>query len=42
MRIIELQKSGFIELKEFLPKNFWVIIKDLKKNLLFELQRHNY
>lgn len=42
MQIIESQKSGFTELKEFLPKNFWVVIKELKKNLLFELQKRNY
>lgn len=40
--IIKAQTKGFVELKEFLPQNFWMIIKELKKNLLFELQRHNY
>jgi len=41
-KIIKSQSSGFFELKEFLPKNFWPVIKDLKNNLISELEKQNF
>lgn len=38
-KIIRSSKENFTELKQFLPKNFWPIIKDLKKSLINELER---
>jgi len=37
--LIKNKKGNFSELKQFLPKNFWSIIKDLRNNLLVELNR---
>lgn len=38
IRVVRSSKENFTELKQFLPKNFWPIIKDFKKNLTRELQ----
>lgn len=35
---IENSKDTFSELKTFLPRSFWPIVKDLRKNLLSELR----
>jgi len=37
LKLIEKTKDGFADLKQFLPKNFWPIIKELRKNLTKEL-----
>jgi predicted nucleotidyltransferase component of viral defense system len=37
LKLIEKTKDGFADLKQFLPKNFWPIIKELGKNLKSEL-----
>ena len=38
-KLIERTNLDFKELKQFLPKSFWPVVKDLKKNLLSELRR---
>lgn len=39
IQVIKTTKEDFRELKQFLPKTFWPIIKDLKINLMNELER---
>lgn len=39
LKLIEKTKNNFVDLKPFLPKNFWPIIKELRKNLITELNQ---
>jgi len=40
--VIEKETGRFAELKELLPQNFWSILKDLKNNILLELQKQHF
>jgi len=37
LQLIKTSKRDFADLKQFLPKNFWPIIKELRRNLKSEL-----
>ena len=37
IKIIKSHSGNFSELKAYLPRNFWPIIKDLENNLLSQL-----
>jgi predicted nucleotidyltransferase component of viral defense system len=39
LKTIATTKQDFKDLKQFLPKNFWPIAEDLKRNLMSELKR---
>lgn len=39
LKKIEDSRNNLSELKTFLPRSFWPIVKDLRKNLLSELRR---
>ena len=42
MQIVESHQGGFTELKEFLPRSFLSIVKDLKQILISELQKQKF
>lgn len=37
IKIVKKHSGNFSELKQYLPRNFWPVIKDLKNNLLSQL-----